>query len=152
MRNWAISSPGNVLKFLSLDEALAIHNRLVEKFGGLAGIRDMGMLESALFRPQTGYYESISELATALFESLLMNHPFIDGNKRVAFFATDTFLRLNGYKLNVNSVSAHEFIIGQLESGQVDFDNLHDWIRGHISIKNGGSGCLYHCQSVKIKL
>ena len=92
----------------------------------------MGMLESALFRPQTGYYQDIAEMAAALFESLLMNHPFIDGNKRAAFFATDTFLRLNGCRLEVESNSAHAFIIGLLESGQVDFKNLRDWIRSHI--------------------
>lgn len=91
----------------------------------------MGMLESALYRPQTGYYQDIGELAAALFESLLMNHPFIDGNKRAAFFATDTFLRLNGYRLEVESKSAHAFIINLLESGQVDFNNLRDWIRVH---------------------
>lgn len=128
MRNWAISSPSNLVQFISLDEALAIHQRLIEKFGGPAGVRDMGMLESALFRPQTGYYEDISAMAAALFESLLMNHPFVDGNKRVAFFTTDTFLRLNGYKLEVEAQPAHEFIIGLLESGRVDFKTLFDWI------------------------
>ena len=117
---------------MSLDEALTIYNRLIEQFGGPTGVRDMGMLESALFRPQTGYYLNISEQATALFESLLMNHPFIDDNKRVAFFTTDTFLRLNGYRLEVESQSAHQFIIGLLESGQVDFNNLLGWIKQHL--------------------
>ena len=76
-----------------------MHERLVEKFGGPRGVRDAGLLESALFRPQTGYYRDLAEMGTALFESLLMNHPFVDGNKRVAFFATDVFFRLNGFRL-----------------------------------------------------
>jgi len=124
--------PSDLILFLSLDEVLAIHDRLIEKFGGLTGVRDLGMLESALYRPQTGYYDGITDMSAALFESLLMNHPFLDGNKRVAFFATDIFLRLNAYRLKVESNSAHVFIISLLESNQVDFDALRDWIRLHI--------------------
>ena len=68
-------------------------------------------------------------MATALFESLLMNHPFIDGNKRVAFFTTDVFLRLNGWKLDVDPTKAHRFLLGHLEAGTCDFDRLLPWIR-----------------------
>ena len=118
------------VRFLSLDEALAIHARLIEEFGGPAGIRDPGSLESALFRPQTGYYRDLSEMAAALFESLLMNHPFVDGNKRVAFFSCDVFLRLNGWKLEVEAEAAHSFLIGLLERGECDFERLLPWIRG----------------------
>jgi len=125
--------PSDFILFLSLDEVLAIHDRLIEKFGGLTGVRDLGMLESALYRPQTGYYDGIIDMSAALFESLLMNHPFVDGNKRVAFFATDIFLRLNAYRLKVESDSAHAFIISLLESNQVDFDAVRDWIRLHIT-------------------
>ena len=124
--------PSKPVQFMTLDEACEVHKRLIEKFGGPAGIRDMGMLESALYRPQTGYYEDIVEMAAALFESLLMNHPFIDGNKRVAFFVTDIFLRLNGYRFDVDAQSAHRFIINLLESNQVDFETLLDWIRANI--------------------
>ena len=91
--------PNKGIQFLSVDEAIAIHERLIERFGGAPGIRDKGLLESALFRPQTGYYDDIAELAAALFESLILNRAFVDGNKRVAFFVTDVFLRLNGWKL-----------------------------------------------------
>ena len=115
--------------FLSLDEVIAIHERLIERFGGAGGIRDPGLLESALFRPQTGYYRDIAEMAAALFESLLMNHPFVDGNKRVAFFAVDVFLRLNGLKLEVEPEPAHAFLIGLLENNQCDFDRLLPWLR-----------------------
>ena len=117
------------IQFLSVDEAIAIHERLIERFGGTSGIRDKGLLESALFRPQTGYYDDIAELAAALFQSLILNHAFVDGNKRVAFFVTDTFLRLNGWKLSVETESAHTFIVGMLERGECTYDNVLPWIR-----------------------
>jgi len=117
------------VQFLSVDEAVAIHERLIERFGGSPGIRDRGLLESALFRPQTGYYNDIAELAAALFESLLLNHAFVDGNKRVAFFVTDTFLRLNGWKLSVDATSACMFIIGMLQRGDCSYERLLPWIR-----------------------
>ncbi|MEA2078834.1 MAG: type II toxin-antitoxin system death-on-curing family toxin [Pseudomonadota bacterium] len=118
--------------FLSRDEALEIHSALVERFGGLAGVRDLGLLESALYRPRTGHYEDLAEIAAALFESLIMNHPFVDGNKRVAFFATDIFLRLNGYKLKVDAKKAHRYLIGLLENNCCTFDQLLPWIRKHV--------------------
>ncbi|MGD8642760.1 MAG: type II toxin-antitoxin system death-on-curing family toxin [Chromatiales bacterium] len=117
--------------FLTRDETLQIHRALLERFGGSAGVRDLGLLESALYRPQTGYYEDLAQMAAALFESLIMNHPFVDGNKRVAFFATDVFLRLNGYKLNVDAKKAHRFLIGLLENDCCTFDRLLPWIRKH---------------------
>ncbi|NIR44388.1 MAG: type II toxin-antitoxin system death-on-curing family toxin [Gemmatimonadetes bacterium] len=116
--------------FLTVDEVRAIHEALVARFGGVSGVRDPGLLESALFRPRTGYYADLAEMAAALFESLLMNHPFIDGNKRVAFFATDVFLRLNSFKLAVDADEAHEFLIDLLERGRCDFEHLLPWIRG----------------------
>ena len=124
--------PNESVDFLSLDEVIAIHERLIERFGGTPGIRDHGLLESALFRPQTGYYEDMVAMTTALFESLLLNHPFVDGNKRVAFFATDVFLRLNGWRFSVSSEPAHAFLIGLLERNEYSFDNLEPWIRESI--------------------
>jgi len=118
--------------FLTADEVLAIHDALIREFGGPAGVRDQGLLESALFRPRTGYYDDLAEMATALFESLLMNHPFVDGNKRVAFFATDVFLRLNGWKLEVEADRAHGFLIGLLDRGECDFARLLPWLRDHL--------------------
>lgn len=117
------------VQFLSVTEVIEIHRRLIERFGGTAGVRDKGLLESALFRPQTGYYEDLAEMAAALFESLLLNHAFIDGNKRVAFFATDVFLRLNGWKLSVEANAAHKFLIGMLERGDCSYEKLLPWIR-----------------------
>ena len=119
-------------QFLSLDEARAIHERLVSEFGGPPGVRDMGLLESALHRPRTGYYADVAEMAAAMFESLLMNHPFIDGNKRVAFFASDVFLRLNGWKIAVEADAAHTFLIGSLERGECDYERLLGWIRDSV--------------------
>jgi death on curing protein len=118
--------------FLSRDEVLAIHSTLLERFGGPAGVRDYGLLESALYRPQTGHYADLAEMAAALFESLIMNHPFIDGNKRVAFFATDVFLRLNGYKFQVEANKAHRFLIGLLENNQCNLGRLLPWIRENV--------------------
>lgn len=125
--------PNESVSFLSVDEVLAIHERLIERFGGAAGVRDLGLLESALYRPQTGYYRDLAQMAAALFESLLMNHPFVDGNKRVAFFATDVFLRLNGHRLEVQAEAANAFLRGLLAEGRCDLEHLDSWIREAIS-------------------
>lgn len=123
--------PNSTVAFLTRDEVLEIHSALVRRFGGPGGVRDPGLLESALYRPRTGYYRDLAEMAAALFESLIMNHPFIDGNKRVAFFATDVFLRLNGYRLRVEAKAAHRFLIGLLERGECNLEKLEPWIRKH---------------------
>ena len=120
------------VEFLSLDEVLAIHDALLDAFGGSEGVRDPGLLESALYRPRTGYYEDLVSMAAALFESLLMNHPFVDGNKRTAFFATDVFLRLNGHRLEVEPTAGHEFIVGALERRDVDHARLASWLSDHL--------------------
>jgi len=124
--------PAESVQFVTVDEALAIHQRLIEVFGGAEGLRDPGLLESALYRPQSGYYADLVEMAAALFESLLMNHPFVDGNKRVAFFSTDIFLRLNGWKLDVEATTTHAFLVDLLERDRCDFQNLIPWIRKSI--------------------
>lgn len=124
--------PDSAVQFLSLDEVLAIQERLIDRFGGNHGVRDRGLLESALFRPQTGYYTHIEEMAAALFESLLINHAFVDGNKRIAFFAADVFLRLNGWKLNVTADEGEKFIVGMLERSDTSFEQILPWIRDSI--------------------
>ncbi|MFC1657089.1 type II toxin-antitoxin system death-on-curing family toxin [Candidatus Moduliflexota bacterium] len=118
-----------MIKHLSLDEVLAVHSRLIDRFGGAAGVIDLGLLDSALHRPRTGYYGDVAEMAAALFESLLMNLPFVDGSKRVAFFATDVFLRLNGWKFSVEAAEAHGFVISLLEKKQSDMKHLLPWVR-----------------------
>lgn len=121
--------PSDSIQFLSLDEVLEIHAVLIDRFGGADGIRDRGLLESALYRPKTGYYADLIEMAAALFESLINNHPFIDGNKRVAFFSTDVFLRLNGYKMIIESKTAHTFLMDLFASNSCDLRHLAPWIR-----------------------
>lgn len=121
--------PASAVEFLSVDEVLAIQARLIDRFGGQQGIRDQGLLESALFRPQTGYYIHLEEMAAALFESLLFNHAFVDGNKRIAFFAADVFLRLNGWKLQVAADEGEKFIVGIFEDNDRAFDKIVSWIR-----------------------
>lgn len=120
---------GKSILHLTLDEVLLLHERLLARFGGAAGVRDLGLLESALYRPRTGYYPSLLEMAAALFESLLMNHAFVDGNKRVAFFATDVFLRINGTRLEVEPRRAHAFLVGLIERGQCNKERLLPWLR-----------------------
>ena len=131
-RSWGTVLPNDVVQFLSLDEAIAIHERLIEKFGGSPGLRDKGLLESALYRPQTGYYADLAQMAAALFESLVSNHAFVDGNKRAAFFLCDVFLRLNGWKLKMSADTAYTFIVGSLEKGRCDYDHLLPWIRQYL--------------------
>ena len=77
------------LDYLTVADVLGMHTVLIQRYGGLPGVRDPGALEAALYRPQTGYYKDTIEQAAALMESLAINHPFVDGNKRIAFAATD---------------------------------------------------------------
>jgi death-on-curing protein len=117
-------------------EVIAVHSRLIAKFGGSLGIRDQGTLESALGRPQTGYYDDVIQEAAALWESLSQNHPFVDGNKRVAVTVTAAFLRMNGYLLEFNDLEAFSFLIGLYESGTLRFRELETWLRDHVSASN----------------
>ena len=122
-------------EYLTVADALALHAVLIKRYGGSNGVRDMGALESALFRPQTGYYKDLIEEASALLESLAINHPFIDGNKRVAFAVTDTFLRINGLRFNIGSKEIYERFISLFGSGEFKFDELEKWMR-KIVVKN----------------
>src|SRR4029077_6608473 len=93
---------------------------------------NQGALEAAVFRPQTGYYNDIGEEAAALLESLVNNHAFLDGNKRVGFAAMHTFLLVNGFDLDMSSKAAHEFMVKTMETGKFRFALLHEWIAGHV--------------------
>jgi death on curing protein len=119
--------------YLTIAEVLTIHKQQIDQYGGIDGIRDRGLLESAVFRPQTGYYNSAAEESTALMESLANNHPFLDGNKRVAFAAAHTFLLVNGFDLAVDPVSAFEFVMRSISSGEFRFAQILKWINDHIS-------------------
>lgn len=115
--------------YLTLADVLALHADQIERYGGSHGIRDPGALESALYRPQTGYYDDLIAEAAALWESLSQNHPFIDGNKRVAFAASYTFLAINGIRIIAEAGPAYDFIIGLYESGDLSFGSLDAWLR-----------------------
>ncbi len=102
--------------FVSKSMVLSIHARQIERFGGTPGIRDEGLLESALAQPQATFagdflHRTISEQAAAYLYHIAMNHPFIDGNKRTAFAVMDTFLRLNGCALNLTDDGVYDLLM-----------------------------------------
>jgi death-on-curing protein len=115
-------------EYVTTADALFFHKRLIERYGGASGIRDVGALESALHRPQTGYYDTIIHEAAALLESLVRNHPFIDGNKRTAFAVVDVFLRINGYANTAGSEAIYDKFIKLLDRGAFDMEHLVPWL------------------------
>ena len=116
--------------YLTVADVLGMHTVLMQRHGGALGLREPGALEAALFRPQTGYYEDIVAQAAALLESLAINHPLVDGNKRIAFAAADVFLRINGWRLQRAPMQIHDELIQMFESGTFDFAHLEPWLRG----------------------
>ena len=119
-------------EYLTVAEVYRMQHSLIELFGGMHGVRDKGAVEAAVFRPQTGYYNSIEEEPAALMESLANNHGFLDGNKRIAFIAADVFLRRNRSYIEVEGLEGHAFIEGSLERQEFRFPRILDWIRQHI--------------------
>lgn len=118
-------------RYIELTEVFALHDHQLKTYGGASGIRDMGQLEAALYRPQTGYYSDLVQEAAALWESLLQNHPFVDGNKRTAFAVMHVFLLINGLGISKNHQEAGDFIYGLFDAGKVDFVHLEDWLRAN---------------------
>lgn len=114
--------------FPTIQEVIALHDALIGAFGGTTGIRDEGALAAALMRPQLGYYDGLIQEAAALMESLANNRPFVDGNKRVAFFITDTFLRMNGRFIDCDNDDAYAFFMRLFETGSFRFTELHSWL------------------------
>ena len=110
--------------YLTVAEVLAIHEDQIERYGGSPGVRDLGQLEAALFRPQTGYYADRIAEAAALWESLSQNHAFVDGNKRTAFAVTFTFLSINGITLTADEDQIIRFLIPLYDRSSVQFDKL----------------------------
>ncbi len=119
-------------EYLTVAEVYRMQHRLIELFGGLHGLRDAGAIEAAVFRPQSGYYDSMEEEAAALMESLGLNRGFLDGNKRIAFAAGDVFLRINGFYLNVTADEGYSFIEGSLARSDFRFARILEWVRGHV--------------------
>lgn len=122
-----------MIRYLSVGELLVLHRQVVQRTGGAEGIRDLGALQSAVAQPRTTFsgqelYPSISEKAAALGFSLIMNHPFIDGNKRVGHAAMEVFLYLNGYEIDA-TVDEQEAIILSLAAGELKRTQFLDWVR-----------------------
>ena len=114
--------------YIRVDDILAIHADQIERYGGGEGIRDPGLLEAALFRPQTGYYPTLIDEAAALWESLSQKDPFVDGNKRTAFAATYVFLAINGLDIIATDDEAQDFVLGLYATSSVTFENLRAWL------------------------
>jgi death-on-curing protein len=123
-----------VSEYLRVIEVLAIHAMVIDDFGGTDGVRDIGALEAAVFRPQTGYYEDPIAEAAALFESIVQNHPFLDGNKRTALAAADVHLRMNGLELAGDTMEHHTSIIGLMEAGDLDWRAIDGWLRRNVQV------------------
>ena len=119
-------------EYLTIAEVYRMQHLLIQRYGGSHGVRDKNATEAAVFRPQNGYYNSLEEEAAALMESLANNNGFIDGNKRIAFTATDVFLRRNGSYLAIEAEEANEWIQGAMDRGEFRFPRILEWIRQHI--------------------
>ena len=116
-------------EYVTTADALFFHKQLIERYGGAPGVRDAGALESALHRPQTGYYDTLVHEAAALLESLVQNHPFVDGNKRVAFAVVDVFLRINGHWITADSKAIYDYLIKLFEDRTFDMEHLVPWLQ-----------------------
>ena len=118
-------------KWLTYDQLIAIHSRQLRRFGGAAGLRDDGLLRSAIERPiNKWHYEQreLAELAAAYAFGLAKNHAFVDGNKRIAFMSMMTFLRKNGVRFAPEQAHATSMIMS-LAAGEVSEESLARWIR-----------------------
>jgi death-on-curing protein len=123
------------VEYLTLEEVLLLHARLIQRTGGSGGVRDMGLLESALARPRATFggedlYPSLWHKAAALMHSLIKNHPFVDGNKRTALTATGLFLELSGYMLTAND----EQVLDLVRRAVVEKDDIElmaTWLEKH---------------------
>ncbi len=128
--------------WLSRADVLALHDEALAEYGGLSGVRDIGLLESALAKPRNliGYGDapSLFDLAAAYCVGIARNHPFADGNKRTAFLASVVFLELNGYLIAPSEVEVVEKII-QAAEGKADEVNLALWLKRNSSRKRGKS-------------
>lgn len=117
--------------FLTLEECLHLHEEQIRRFGGSAGLRDPGLLESALARPRSGYYQTLFEQAAALMQSLAMNHCFVDGNKRMAMGCAFIFLDWNGFEINVDGEEAEKFLLEKVIIGKADVAGIAGWLEAH---------------------
>lgn len=126
-----------MIRYLTLIEILELHRRVINISGSTKGIRDIGLLESAINQPKAAFdktdlYPGAVTKAAILCYSLIMNHPFIDGNKRVGHAAMETFLILNGFEIDAN-VDEQEDVINDLASGKIRQEEFIRWLQNHIT-------------------
>lgn len=124
------------IQYITLDIVLAIHDDMIERYSGSFGIRDFGLLQSALSRPQSSFadqdlYPGILEKAAALFHSLILNHPFLDGNKRTTMSATARFLFINGLELNATKSEFVEFPL-RVANKHLDIEQIAKWFKENV--------------------
>lgn len=120
--------------FLELDDVLEIHKDLIELCGGSYGIRDKGLLHSAVEMPKSGFgdeyfHKDLFEMASAYLFHLCKNHPFVDGNKRIALACADTFLKVNGIHLNVTGDILYNFVLEVASENTITKENIADFFR-----------------------
>jgi death-on-curing protein len=123
------------MRYLTPEQVLFIHARLIAETGGEHGVRDLGLLQSAVSRPQAVFdgnelYSDIYQKAAALLESLINNHPFVDGNKRTGITATAMFLQLNDYFLTASNQEVESFVLS-VASGKQSVQTIAEWLRLH---------------------
>lgn len=123
------------MRYLTLGDVVTLHRRVVARSGGASGIRDLGLLESALAQPKstfdsTDLHPTVVEKAAALGFALVANHPFVDGNKRIGHAAMEVFLVLNGFEIDA-SVDEQERLMLDIAAGQRHRDELVEWLRLH---------------------
>jgi death on curing protein len=126
-------------KFLTISQVLDIHQRQIQRFGGTNGVRDEGLLDSALAQPQATFggellHPTIGEQVAAYLYHLAMNHPFIDGNKRTAFAVMDTFITLNGYSFNLSQEQAYNLVIRVVQK-EISKEELSGFLELHLQGK-----------------
>lgn len=117
--------------YLTLEECLRLHEAHIQRFGGTPGLRDPGLLESALARPRSGYYQTIFEQAAALMQSLASNHCFVDGNKRMAMGCAYIFLDMNGVTIDHSGSDGEKFLINRVIVGKAEVAEIATWLAAH---------------------
>jgi death-on-curing protein len=127
------------MKYLTVSDVLLLHNIAIDEFGGSHGLRDLGLLESSVMRPQSTFdgvdlYQTIFDKSAAMTHSLLLNHQFVDGNKRTAMFSMMTFLELNGYEFIADQNEIVEYAL-YIENSQPEIEEISKWLKKHTKKK-----------------
>lgn len=125
------------ISYLTLEQILVIHEDQIERYGGTSGLRNLELLESAVFRPQSTFdgkdlYEDVFEKTASLIHSLILNHPFIDGNKRTGMVGGLVFLEINGFLLKVQQKEFVEIALA-IATKKLDLEKTREWIQSHVT-------------------